>query len=319
MKKIILAGALAAFVVAIVSRIPAMASNVSSKNAGPRGATGATGAPGPTNTTSILLGANAASNTTLPTAGTITGGTTISGGTADQAGGDVTISAGPGKGTGDSHLILRVPKSGSTGTALNAQVVGLDMCSTADTQGLNGALYANFGAQIRAQNSIFVAGTALYLNVPLTFLASTNNNNAVFPDNLANGWWIGEGSNHYLDLVSTDGAEAAVFSKPFWGTLSSVNAAGTGQSDGTAIAAGAVWVTVPNANGTLAVTLPTGSVATCVKIMAQSATITNTLKVYGNNSDNDTINGGIADAVYVQLAGTSLTYCTANGVAWFTY
>lgn len=100
-----------------------------------------------------------------------------------------------------------------------------------------------------------------------------------------------------------------------------VAAAGTNQATGTALTSVNInaGVTVTGANGTKAITLPTGSDIGCINIMSQTTGATNVLNVYGHNSDNDTINGAAADAVYVQMAGTSLTYCTTNGVAWFTY
>lgn len=103
------------------------------------------------------------------------------------------------------------------------------------------------------------------------------------------------------------------------GTKSTVAAAGTDQATATALAAGSDWVTVTAADAAKGVTLPTGAIATCVRIMSQVTAAANTLSVYGHNSDNDTINGAAADAAYVQMAGTSLVYCTADGTAWFTY
>lgn len=138
-------------------------------------------------------------------------------------------------------------------------------------------------------------------------------------DNLASALDVTEGANSYANFVTTNSAERIVFGKPFHGTLSTVAAAGTNQATATAIAAGSVWVTVTASDGTKGVTLPTGSTATCVRIMSQPVLVTSVLNVYGHNSDNDTINGAAADAVYAQIAGSSLTYCTADGVAWFSY
>jgi alpha-D-ribose 1-methylphosphonate 5-phosphate C-P lyase len=76
---------------------------------------------------------------------------------------------------------------------------------------------------------------------------------------------------------------------------------------------------VTAANGTTGITLPTGSHWGCIQIMSQVTGAANTLRVYGHNSDNDTINGAAADVAYVQMAGTSISYCTVNGTGWTTY
>lgn len=101
------------------------------------------------------------------------------------------------------------------------------------------------------------------------------------------------------------------------GTKSTVAAAGNNQATATAMAATADWVTVTGVDGTKGITLPSGSVQACVRVMSQD--VTNVLFVYGHNSDNDTINGAAADASYTHAIGTSLVYCTADGTAWFTY
>ncbi len=122
-----------------------------------------------------------------------------------------------------------------------------------------------------------------------------------------------------LTTVSAAGTPATWKSVSNSGILSTVAAAGTNQATATALAASADWVTVTAANGTTAITLPTGAVADCVRVMSQVILETSVLNVFGHNSDNDTINGGAADAVYAQKPGTSLVYCTADGTNWFTY
>lgn len=115
------------------------------------------------------------------------------------------------------------------------------------------------------------------------------------------------GTNTYSSLSNT-------------GLKSTVAGAGTTEADDTEIAATAEWVTVTGNNGTVGVGLPTGAVAKCVRIMAQSPTVTNILKVYAASADDsDSINGVDGDTAYLHIAGASLVYCTADGTAWFTY
>jgi hypothetical protein len=105
------------------------------------------------------------------------------------------------------------------------------------------------------------------------------------------------------------------------GARATVAGAGTNQATGTALTSVNInsAVTVTGSNGTVAITLPTGSQPGCITIMSEVTGASNTLLVFGHNSDDDTINGAAADAVYTQMAGTSLKYCTVNGVAWLTY
>lgn len=103
-----------------------------------------------------------------------------------------------------------------------------------------------------------------------------------------------------------------------FGAHASVAAAGDTIADCTALTSVNLnsEVTVTGADGTKAICLPTGSYPGCIRIM--SSAVTSALDVFGNNSDNDTIAGAAADAVFVQTARTSLKYCTADGVAWLT-
>lgn len=103
-------------------------------------------------------------------------------------------------------------------------------------------------------------------------------------------------------------------------TRETAAAAGSTQADATALSATSDCHSVTGADGTKGVTLPqtaTGGSFYCHSIMSQ--VVGSNLKVYGHNSDNDTINGGAADAVYVQLGGTTIDYCTTNGTDWTTY
>jgi FtsP/CotA-like multicopper oxidase with cupredoxin domain len=153
------------------------------------------------------------------------------------------------------------------------------------------------------------------------FYGATGTNFLRVPDNAAAALVVEdhESGDNALTLVTTTSNERWLFERPIEGTRSTVAAAGTNQSTAQAIVAGAVWVTVTASDGVKGVRLPSGSFATCIQIMSQPTGASNTLLVYGHSSDNDTINGGAADAAYTQMAGTSLVYCTSDGVAWFTY
>lgn len=109
------------------------------------------------------------------------------------------------------------------------------------------------------------------------------------------------------------------------GARSTVAGAGTNQATGTALASATMGtsVAVTAADATVAVTLPTGGSSTtyipgCINIQSTVNTNTAYLPVFGNNSDNDTINGAAADAVFTMGAGASVTFCTIDGVAWLT-
>jgi hypothetical protein len=103
------------------------------------------------------------------------------------------------------------------------------------------------------------------------------------------------------------------------GARASVAAAGTNQATGTALTSVNLnsEVEVTAADGTKAITLPTGALPGCVNIF--SSAVTQALNVFGHNSDNDTIAGAAADAVFVQTARTRVKYCTVDGIAWLTY
>lgn len=151
----------------------------------------------------------------------------------------------------------------------------------------------------------------------LRFLGPDGGNNISLPGGKASGLALDSfGVINLTTWVTTTGAERIVDNVPHYGTLSTVAATGTTQANSTIILPAAVWVTVTAADGTKGVQLPSGSAVHAVRLMSQTASA---LKVYGNNFDDDTINGGAADAAYSQAAGTSLLYQTANGTAWFTY
>lgn len=129
-------------------------------------------------------------------------------------------------------------------------------------------------------------------------------------------------------MTSVGTLRACAATTPAWiavsnmGTKATIAGAGTGIADAAVLVATNDFYSVTGNNSIVGVALPTGSIAQCMRIMAQVAptlAALNTLLVYGSNSDNDTVNGGAADAAYAQAGGTSLTYCTTNGVAWTSH
>ncbi len=105
---------------------------------------------------------------------------------------------------------------------------------------------------------------------------------------------------------------------------SSAAAAGGSQATATALSTAYDSYSISGNDNSTGVTLPTGSSADCMQIMARVIPdilggADNALLVFGHNSDNDTINGQAADTAYFQAGGTSVTYCTTDGVAWFSY
>lgn len=109
------------------------------------------------------------------------------------------------------------------------------------------------------------------------------------------------------------------------GARSTVAAAGTNQATGTALGSATMgsYVAVTAADATKAITLPTGGTSTtyvpgCVSVQSTVNTNTAYLPVFGHNSDDDTINGAAADAVFTMGAGATVTFCSIDGVAWLT-
>ncbi len=109
------------------------------------------------------------------------------------------------------------------------------------------------------------------------------------------------------------------------GARATVATAGTNQATGTALLSVAMGsrVAVTGADATTAITLPTGGssstfVPGCIQVQSTVNTNTAYLPVFGNNSDNDTINGAAADAVFTMGPGGNTTFCTIDGVAWLT-
>ncbi len=105
------------------------------------------------------------------------------------------------------------------------------------------------------------------------------------------------------------------------GLTGAVAATGTNQATATALASVNMGshVRVTGADGTKAITLPTGSDAECIRIHSVVNTNTAYLPVFGHVSDDDTINGAAADAVFTMGAGADVMFCTTDGIAWTTY
>jgi len=129
------------------------------------------------------------------------------------------------------------------------------------------------------------------------------------------GWVVAPRAT--LDCTAYTGTAWACLSTP--GGQATVAAAGTTQATSTALASVNMnaEVVVTGANGTAGITLLTGALPGCISVY--SSAITSALNVFGHNSDDDTIAGAAADAVFVQTARTRVKYCTVNGVAWLTY
>lgn len=117
--------------------------------------------------------------------------------------------------------------------------------------------------------------------------------------------------------VTAGTGSAAVFrSVANSGIRASVAAAGSVQSNATAINGLSDFYQATGADGTKGIALNVGTANQCTRIMNQSASV---LKVWPNNADNDQINALGTDLAYSQAAGTSLVYCTADGTNWLTY
>ncbi len=164
-------------------------------------------------------------------------------------------------------------------------------------------------------------GNIEYGGAAINFQAATTH---TILDNSATSYCIKQSTNTFLCYETLNGAELITHAKPMRGTIATpIAAAGTDITNCAAIPAGTVWVHVTANDGAKGVCLPTTtSVTTCVQIMAETAATlltVNSLKVYGADADTTpTVNGGAGDAAYLQLGGTSLTYCN-SGVAWTSY
>lgn len=122
------------------------------------------------------------------------------------------------------------------------------------------------------------------------------------------------GSIHACTAAGTPGVFANV---AFLGVRGVAAATGTTQATATALTTASDTWAVTGADGTKGVTLPTGSTGNCFSIHNRGAAA---LPVYGHNSDDDTINGGSADASVSMPAFTKAIFCLeTNATAWTTY
>jgi hypothetical protein len=105
----------------------------------------------------------------------------------------------------------------------------------------------------------------------LTFSAATGNNRILFPDNLAEAFWLGEGTTRYISFVSTNSAEEILFnSKPISGYRCRINEQ-TGTSYAVVSGDSGKVVECNNA-AAFTLTLPaTGAVGDCVTIVQKGA------------------------------------------------
>jgi hypothetical protein len=152
-------------------------------------------------------------------------------------------------------------------------------------------------------------------NGSLYFAGATGANLIELTDNLAEALVVEEASADYLTFVTTNSSEAVVVEKLIGFTSAAVTAGTTQtQAGATAITVTMNRVTTGNANDGVA--LPGGTSQVCVFVSNISA---NALKVWPSNADNDTINGGSADAEVAHPASKAAWYCTMDGTAWLAF
>jgi hypothetical protein len=180
---------------------------------------------------------------------------------------------------------------------------------TAQLQRFSGATGVNF---LRVPDNVAVALTVEdYENGgDLLTLATTNSSeqiNAAVPVACASSLSV-TGA-----LAVTGQATFNNYTSQTFGTAT----AGLTQTQAGATALSKTFNKVTTGNANDGVALPSGSTSMCVMVSNISA---NALKVYGNNADDDTIDGGSADASVTQAASAkSVWYCTTNGVAWTSF
>lgn len=150
------------------------------------------------------------------------------------------------------------------------------------------------------------------------FYGGTGVNFMRVPDNQALALTIEDFENggDVARLRTTNSDESLLFVYKVGFSFGAATAGATQtQAGATALTAQLSKVTTTSANDGVA--LPAGTAPMCVMICNLSA---NNLKVYGANADDDTIDGGSADASVTQAASAkSVWYCTANGVAWTSF
>lgn len=136
------------------------------------------------------------------------------------------------------------------------------------------------------------------------------------PTGIASQGTIYVHTNGVLRIAKAAGTPGVYASTANSGITATAAAAGANQAAATALTAGSDFYQVTGGSGTNGVTLTQGGAGSCLRIMNASSSA---VLVYGHNSDNDTINGGAADAAFTHPANASLTYCTSDGTAWLTY
>lgn len=210
-----------------------------------------------------------------------------------------------------------VTAAGTTKTDCTALTVEYNAVTTATA--LQGVclLTASVGMHMEVYNSTAVAVILYPLDAGNDTLA-VNDLAALTADT---GYAMGPGSKIECTAYTTTAWHCTYVP----GARSTVAAAGTNQATGTALGSATMgsFVAVTAADATKAVTLPTGGSAStytpgCISIQSTVNTNTAYLPVFGNNSDDDNINGAANDAVFTMGAGGSTTFCTIDGVAWLT-
>ncbi len=258
-------------------------------------------------TANSVLGADASSNTTLTTSYTLRGPTLVSGGTADQAGGNLTLSTGSGKGSGTPPtIIFKTPPIGSTGTALTA-------AATSMTLGYNST---RAGPTLYVPSDILMDGTngtnSGYSWLEMggsngAFIHFTSNNSFIrFPSADAAFVIQDEAHNPYLTFngsaLTLGIAEPVIMSATLaHSAATAISAAGTNQATCTQLTADFSNVTTV-ASGT-GVCLPTTRAGAQFVVHTSGA---NSLLIYANPGGG-TING--------QSASSSITLVNTAGAS----
>lgn len=103
------------------------------------------------------------------------------------------------------------------------------------------------------------------------------------------------------------------------GLVGTTAATGSTITDATALSTANIdWWAITGADGTKAVQLPVGATGECHRVHNRS--LTNTLPVFPNVAENDTINGGVADASITLPIFTSVVFCLkTNATDWTTW
>lgn len=174
----------------------------------------------------LAVGKDAATNTTAPTNATLRAGNTVAGGTADQAGGTLTLATGRGKGAGDAQMLFQLAPAGSTGTALNALQTVLSLSSTADLISTPVAgTYVDAVAAVRLHNGLLTNTLTLAANgtlscasgmsIPSNFGYGTPTSNAPTGTTQTINW--NAGINQILDVSGASGTVVLTLTNPLAG------------------------------------------------------------------------------------------------------